>query len=148
MLSVYVPRGTLLERIPVERLDALVDAVVGALGLLPVLPRREQLLHAEWLALGRGTAGARGDDLVHGAALRGIERAALAALIRDSSGRSFGFEVAARLPTPAAFAIGAPLLVKDVGLLSAILPDHPGARLMCDTAAPFLTAATGKKLKD
>ncbi|MDE2597886.1 MAG: NAD(P)-dependent oxidoreductase, partial [Sphingomonadales bacterium] len=57
----------------------------------------------------------------------GMDRAALASLIKESSGRSFGFEVYARLPSPAAFAHGAPLLVKDVNLLKAILPGDPGA---------------------
>jgi 3-hydroxyisobutyrate dehydrogenase-like beta-hydroxyacid dehydrogenase len=106
--------------------------------------QRAKIVNNALLAANMGLADAA---LEAGTAL-GIERAALAALIRDSSGRSYGFEIAARLPTPAAFATGAPLLVKDVDLLTTILPDHPGARLMRDTAAPFLTAATGEKLKD
>ncbi len=73
----------------------------------------------------------------------GIERAALAELIRESSGRSFGFDVYARLPSPAAFSVGAPLLVKDVKLLKAVLPDEPGAEALRAAAEPFLTAATG-----
>ena len=73
----------------------------------------------------------------------GIDRAALAELVKASSGRSFGFEVFARLPSPAAFAHGAPLLVKDVGLLEAILPGHEGTALLAATARPFLSAATG-----
>jgi len=73
----------------------------------------------------------------------GIDRAALADLIKASSGRSFGFEVFARLPAPAAFAHGAPLLVKDVNLLKTILPGHDGAEALSTAAAPFLSAATG-----
>lgn len=73
----------------------------------------------------------------------GIDRTALADLIKASSGRSFGFEVYARLPHPAAFAHGAPLLVKDVGLLKAVLPDHDGAEALRRAADPFLSAATG-----
>ena len=73
----------------------------------------------------------------------GIDRTALAELIKASSGRSFGFDVYARLPTPAAFSHGAPLLVKDVNLLKAILPDDSGAETLRATAHPFLTAATG-----
>lgn len=73
----------------------------------------------------------------------GMDRAALASLIKESSGRSFGFEVYARLPAPAAFAHGAPLLMKDVGLLKAILPDDAGAESLCAAANPFLKAATG-----
>lgn len=69
----------------------------------------------------------------------GVDRAALADLIKVSSGRSFGFEVFARLPSPEAFAHGATMLSKDVGLLGSILrQDNPLAM----AAAPFL-AATG-----
>jgi len=71
----------------------------------------------------------------------GCDRAALAELVNASSGRSFGFEVFARLPSPAAFAQGAPLLRKDVNLLRAVLPGHDGADLLASTADPFLTAA-------
>jgi 3-hydroxyisobutyrate dehydrogenase-like beta-hydroxyacid dehydrogenase len=106
--------------------------------------QRAKIINNALLAANMGLA----DAALNAGLALGIERAALSALIGDSSGRSYGFEIAARLPTPAAFAIGAPLLVKDVGLLSAILPGHPGARLMRDTAASFLTAATGEKLKD
>lgn len=76
----------------------------------------------------------------------GIDRGALAELIKASSGRSFGFEVYARLPSPQAFAHGAPLLVKDVNLLSSILPGSEGAAALRQTASAFLTAATGKPL--
>ncbi|HEY0960314.1 MAG TPA: NAD(P)-dependent oxidoreductase [Novosphingobium sp.] len=73
----------------------------------------------------------------------GIGRAALAQLINASSGRSMGFEIYARLPSPAAFAIGAPLLTKDVGLLKSVLPEHDGAEALRAAAHPFLSAATG-----
>lgn len=76
----------------------------------------------------------------------GIDRKALAELIKASSGRSFGFEVVARLPSPQAFAQGAPLLAKDTNLLRDILPDNAGAKLLRAAAEPFLTAATGKPL--
>ena len=75
-----------------------------------------------------------------------IDRIALAELIKASSGRSFGFEVYARLPSPAAFVHGAPLLVKDVNLLRNILPESEEAALLRDTAKTFLEAATGKPL--
>lgn len=73
----------------------------------------------------------------------GMERAALAELVRESSGRSFGFDVYARLPSPQAFSVGAPLLTKDVGLLMALLPDNAGAVALSDAATPFLDAANG-----
>jgi 3-hydroxyisobutyrate dehydrogenase len=77
----------------------------------------------------------------------GISRSALAELIKVSSGRSFGFEVYARLPEPAAFSHGAQLLVKDVDLLAAIAPEQPGTAALRDAAIPFLSAATGKTIK-
>lgn len=83
--------------------------------------------------------------LAHGAMTAadamGIDRQALAELVKESSGRSFGFEVYARLPSPTAFRIGAPLLAKDVGLLKTVLPDDWGAELLRAAAEPFLTAA-------
>ncbi len=75
-----------------------------------------------------------------------IDRTALAELIKASSGRSYGFEVYSRLPSPAAFSIGAPLLSKDTNLLGAILPDNNDAKALRIAAEPFLTAATGKPL--
>jgi 3-hydroxyisobutyrate dehydrogenase-like beta-hydroxyacid dehydrogenase len=71
----------------------------------------------------------------------GIDRAALVELIKASSGNSFGFEVFARLPSPAAFTTGAPMLLKDMNLLGAILPEHPGARELDTVATRFLAAA-------
>ena len=88
--------------------------------------------------------------IAHGATqaalAQGIDRAAFNQLIAASSGTSFGFGVYSRLPEPAAFAIGAPLLLKDVRLLNAILPDHPGAALLSASATPFLHAATGENV--
>lgn len=101
--------------------------------------QRAKIINNALLAANMGLAQAAlsaGDSM-------GIERPALAELIRASSGRSFGFEVYARLPSPAAFSIGAPLLVKDVGLLKAVLPEHDGAELLRSAAEPFLSAAIG-----
>ena len=52
----------------------------------------------------------------------------------------------ARLPSPAAFAHGAPLLAKDTNLLRDILPGNEAAGQLRSAAEPFLTAATGKPL--
>jgi hypothetical protein len=71
----------------------------------------------------------------------GLDRATLAGLIRGSSGYSFGLEVCARFPSPGAFARGAQLLVKDLGLLKTVLPDHGGAEALRAAADPFLTDA-------
>lgn len=74
----------------------------------------------------------------------GIDRKALGELIKASSGRSFGFEVYARLPSPQAFAHGAPLLAKDTGLLAATLPGEPGTALLKTAAEAFLIPALTK----
>jgi 3-hydroxyisobutyrate dehydrogenase-like beta-hydroxyacid dehydrogenase len=71
----------------------------------------------------------------------GIDRAAMVELIKVSSGNSFGFEVFSRLPSPAAFTTGAPMLLKDMKLLRAVLPDHLGAKEIEAIAARFLAAA-------
>jgi len=70
----------------------------------------------------------------------GCERKALADLINASTGRSYGFEIFARLPSPASFAQGAALLTKDIALLRAVLPDHGSAQLLAQTADTFLDA--------
>ncbi len=72
----------------------------------------------------------------------GVRRSALAEIIKQSSGRSMGFEIYARLPSPKAFEIGAPLLVKDVALLGVVLPDDRNAEVLRAAAADFLAAAT------
>jgi 3-hydroxyisobutyrate dehydrogenase len=73
----------------------------------------------------------------------GISRPALAELIRHSSGRSFGFEVFARLPAPQSFEHGARLLAKDVDLLTAIAGETEDAARLRSAAHPFLSAAIG-----
>lgn len=73
----------------------------------------------------------------------GVDRGALAMLVKESSGRSMGFDVYARLLSPRAFTVGAPMLIKDVALLKKILPDTAGAEALRTTAEPFLSATTG-----
>jgi 3-hydroxyisobutyrate dehydrogenase-like beta-hydroxyacid dehydrogenase len=68
----------------------------------------------------------------------GLDRTALAEIIKVSSGRSFGFEVYARLPNPSAFGHGAKLLTKDVRLLGEVLGSNPSFAPFRDVAAPFL----------
>jgi 3-hydroxyisobutyrate dehydrogenase len=75
-----------------------------------------------------------------GAAL-GIDRAALTELVKVSSGRSYGFEVAARLPRPNAFAHGARLLAKDVRLLGEVLGAGPDVEVFDRVARRFLECA-------
>lgn len=101
--------------------------------------QRAKIVNNALMAANMGLAQAA---LAAGEAL-GCDRKALAELVNASSGRSFGFEVFARLPSPAAFAHGAPLLTKDVNLLKTVLPDHDGAEALRVAAAPFLIAATG-----
>lgn len=72
----------------------------------------------------------------------GIDRAALADLIKASSGRSFGFEVYARLSDPKAFNHGGKLLAKDVSLLGTLLENDPGFAALAAVAIPFLDLTT------
>jgi 3-hydroxyisobutyrate dehydrogenase len=73
-----------------------------------------------------------------------LDRSALAQLISHSSGRSFGFETYARLPTPQAFAHGGALLAKDVRLLGALQTADADAAAIGNVATPFLTATQHK----
>jgi 3-hydroxyisobutyrate dehydrogenase len=73
-----------------------------------------------------------------------LDRAALVELIKGSSGRSFGFETHARLPTPQAFAHGGALLAKDVRLLDALLAADPDIAALRDITIPFLNATQSK----
>lgn len=68
----------------------------------------------------------------------GIDRTALASLLKFGSGRSYGLELLAGLPRLAAFSHGAELLLKDVHLLSNMVGDHHSGQTLCDTALPFL----------
>jgi 3-hydroxyisobutyrate dehydrogenase-like beta-hydroxyacid dehydrogenase len=74
----------------------------------------------------------------------GLDRGALARTIRASSGYSFGVEVCASTPRPADF-LGGALLVKDVGLLEAALPDHAGVAALSGAARPYLASATSPR---
>jgi len=86
--------------------------------------------------------------LAHHAAQLGsklqLDRAALLELIKNSSGRSFGFETYARLPTPQAFAHGGALLAKDVRLLAALHAADPDVAAIRELAVPFLTLTQHK----
>ncbi|WP_159977193.1 MULTISPECIES: NAD(P)-dependent oxidoreductase [unclassified Novosphingobium] len=73
----------------------------------------------------------------------GVERGALAELVNASSGRSFGFEVYARIPEPRAFEHGARMLLKDTDLLAAILPGSPDTAILETSAKSFLLQASG-----
>ncbi len=68
----------------------------------------------------------------------GLDKAALREIVNVSSGRSYGFEVYARLPTPFAFGHGAKLLAKDVRLLGEVLGADPCYAAFRDIAVPFL----------
>jgi 3-hydroxyisobutyrate dehydrogenase len=78
------------------------------------------------------------DAALQAAASLDIDTAALAELVKLSSGRSFGFEIRARMAAPASWSHGAALLAKDVGLLGALIPDDPGFARLNATARPFL----------
>ena len=67
-----------------------------------------------------------------------LDREKLAELVKASSGRSYAFEVWARMPSPAMFGHGAALLAKDVRLLGEALRGDPSFAAFRDIAAPFL----------
>lgn len=72
----------------------------------------------------------------------GIDRASLVELLMASSGRSFGFEVRARMQTPQGFRHGGALLRKDLGLLREVLGEtRAPARQLSLAAQPFLDEA-------
>jgi len=77
------------------------------------------------------------------AAELGLDRAALSEIVKVSSGRSFGFEVYARLPSPSAFGHGARLLAKDVRLLGEVLGADASFAAIRNVAAPFLELVAG-----
>lgn len=75
------------------------------------------------------------------AASLSLDKDAFIKLVNSSSGRSFGFEVCARLPKPSAFQHGASLLAKDVALLGDTLKGHRCFQPIESTALLFLNAA-------
>jgi 3-hydroxyisobutyrate dehydrogenase-like beta-hydroxyacid dehydrogenase len=78
------------------------------------------------------------DAALAAAAELAIDRAAFIDLIKASSGRSFAFEIRARMEDARMFTHGAKLLAKDVGLLGAVLGDAPSFAPLRDAAEPFL----------
>jgi 3-hydroxyisobutyrate dehydrogenase len=98
--------------------------------------QRAKLVNNALMAANMGLAHAA---LVAGTAL-GLDRAALIELVKVSSGRSFGFEVYARLPQPLGPWLGSSLLIKDVNLLQSALPDDPGAEALAEAARTFFAA--------
>jgi 3-hydroxyisobutyrate dehydrogenase-like beta-hydroxyacid dehydrogenase len=74
----------------------------------------------------------------------GMDRAALAAVIAQSSGASTGLTHAAAIADPTEYSLGGPLLRKDLDLLCAAIPDDPGAMALDRAARSFLLAATGE----
>jgi 3-hydroxyisobutyrate dehydrogenase-like beta-hydroxyacid dehydrogenase len=70
----------------------------------------------------------------------GISGQALAELIRESSGRSYGFDVRARMPPPAKFRHPAQLLAKDVNLLGQAIGEQSSAFVpLRDAADEFIS---------
>ncbi len=96
-----------------------------------------KLINNTLMAANMGLADAA---LTAGAGL-GIEKTALVQLINASSGRSYGFEVRARLPDPAMFVQGAKLLNKDVALLGSVLGSDLSYNCLREAAAAFLARA-------
>ncbi|MEO6717636.1 MAG: NAD(P)-dependent oxidoreductase [Novosphingobium sp.] len=70
----------------------------------------------------------------------GLDRKALAELVSQSSGRSYGWEIYARMPQPLVPWLGGSLLVKDMNLLQTILPGSADADKLAEAASGFFAA--------
>ena len=81
------------------------------------------------------------DQSLAAAQALGVDRSAFAELVKVSSGRSFAFDVRARMSSPTDFSHGARMLDKDVRLLGEALQDDPSYELIRDTAQQFLKQA-------
>jgi len=79
-----------------------------------------------------------------------LDRKALSEIIKVSSGRSFGFEVYARLPSPSAFAHGAKLLAKDMRLLGEALGGNSESHFAAlrEVVMPFLSIVTQDRSRE
>lgn len=75
----------------------------------------------------------------------GINREAFQSLVAVSSGRSFSFDVCARMATPTDFEHGAKLLAKDVGLLREVIGEDPSLQALQSVARNFLDLALAKQ---
>jgi 3-hydroxyisobutyrate dehydrogenase-like beta-hydroxyacid dehydrogenase len=72
----------------------------------------------------------------------GLSEKAIVELIAASSGRSYGFDVCARMPPPPRFAHAGRLLQKDVRLLGEVMGEGTGAfATLRDASQPFLDYA-------
>lgn len=87
------------------------------------------------------------DAALAAAATLGLDPAALTELVKASSGRSYGFEVRARLANVGLFAHGARLLSKDVGLLASLLTHAPGVDVFEEAAGPFLEKVAQSRVR-
>ncbi|BFM06841.1 NAD(P)-dependent oxidoreductase [Halioxenophilus aromaticivorans] len=70
-----------------------------------------------------------------------LKQEAFSNLVKVSSGRSFAFDVRARMPNPQAFHHGAQLLAKDVRLLATAAGDNADYQAIKQTADAFLEQA-------
>jgi 3-hydroxyisobutyrate dehydrogenase-like beta-hydroxyacid dehydrogenase len=121
--------------LPVFRTFAARIAVLGGVGAGQMAKLVNNAMMAAHVAVA--------DHALAAATRLGIDRAAFAGLVQASSGRSFGFEVYARQASAQAFAHGARLLAKDLGLLGECLGPHEAFAAFHDLATPFLDRAMG-----
>ena len=99
--------------------------------------QRAKLLNNTLMSANMGVARA---VVAAGKAL-GIDKAALAEVINQSSGRSLGFQVYAGFDTYADFSVGTAVMVKDVGLLCSLLEGDENSALLKQVADHFLVPA-------
>lgn len=98
--------------------------------------QRAKLVNNALLAANMGLAHAA----LNAAEALGVDRATLAELVKVSSGRSFGFDIYARMPQPLREWSGASLLIKDVNLLTSTLPGNGDAAALARAADTFFHA--------
>jgi 3-hydroxyisobutyrate dehydrogenase-like beta-hydroxyacid dehydrogenase len=129
------------ESAPVERVKPLFDSYSKDGGLIVHLGdvgagQNAKLINNTLMAANMANA----HNALAVADALGIDRAVLAQLVRASSGRSFGFDVRARVAEVGAFAHGAKMLAKDVRLLGEVMGDNASAMALGATANPYLDA--------
>jgi 3-hydroxyisobutyrate dehydrogenase len=126
-----------------ERVQVVLDTFAGAVSYLGGVGAGQyaKLVNNTMMAANLATA----NHAIVVAAELGIELDAFKELVKQSSGRSFAFDVRARMSAPKDFAHGAKLLAKDVALLGdALADDSQSYEAIAAMAKTFLDVALGE----
>ncbi len=125
------------------RVQSVLDTFAGSVSYLGDVGAGQyaKLVNNTMMAANLATA----NYAIEVAAELGIELNAFKELVKQSSGRSFAFDVRARMNAPKDFAHGAKLLAKDVGLLGESLTDDSQSyEAIAGMAKTFLEVALGE----